>query len=429
MSEEKKVGIYIHIPFCKSKCAYCNFYSLSSEAGGDKHIPALTKAIIRHIEEYEAQLDGYLIDTVYFGGGTPNRIGAVRLIEILTAVKDYGHLLLDAEITAEINPAGITKDEMIKLRRAGFNRLSIGIQSSDNTALQSLGRTHTFEDAERTFKEARQAGFKNLSADILFGLPSQTKDGWSQTIQKVAGLKAEHISCYGLKIEEGTELFVFKDSPFLPNDDEQADMYLYAVDMLGRFGYKQYEISNFARRGYESQHNMKYWLGEEYIGFGPSAHSYVNQCRYSFTEDVEGYIEQIRLGRKIVEQEEEMSDFENAGEYLMLRLRTTHGISEEEYYDIYRLKMDLILDLLRDYEKRGLALFKDDRWRFTPKGFLLSNTLIGEILDAQTKQRNQISKPWQKESDDTAQLTLFDKRSVSAGMFGERRLIGREIMH
>jgi len=423
---EKKVGIYVHIPFCKSKCAYCNFYSLSAFRGGDKLIPDYHNAIIKHIEEYAAQLDGYLIDTVYFGGGTPSYYGASRLISILTALKNNGHVLLDSEITAEVNPGSITREELVKLRRAGFNRLSIGIQSADNAALDTLGRTHTFEDAEETFNDARKAGFRNISVDIIFGLPSQDKEAWAQTVQRVAGLKAEHISCYGLKIEEGTELYTFKGSPFLPDEDTQADMYLYAVDVLARFGYKQYEISNFARRGFESKHNIKYWLGEEYIGFGSGAHSYVGQCRYSFTEDVDEYIEQIGLDKKIVEHEEQMSDFENAGEYLMLRLRTTHGISAEEYYSIYRLKMDFVLELMHKYEKSGWAFFKDERWRFTPMGFLLSNTLIGELLDAQTKQRTQISKPWQTESaGEETQMTLFDKRPVAAGLFGGRRLIGR----
>jgi len=423
---EKKVGIYVHVPFCKSKCAYCNFYSIPESKGADKYIEAYQKAIIKHIGEYAAQLDGYLIDTVYFGGGTPSYIGTSKLIAILDALKNNGHILLDSEITAEVNPGSISKDDFIKLRRAGFNRLSIGVQCSDDTTLKTIGRLHTFEDAEETFNDARQAGFTNLSVDMIFGLPSQDREAWAQTVGHIAGLKAEHISCYGLKIEEGTELHMFKDSPFLPGDDIQADMYLYAVDMLDRFGYKQYEISNFARRGYESKHNMKYWLGEEYIGFGPGAHSYVGQCRYSFTEDVEEYAEQVEMGKKILEHDEQMSDFENAGEYLMLRLRTTHGISEEEYYNIYRLKMDFVLELLRKYEENGWAVFKEGRWRFTPTGFLLSTNLIGELLEAQTKQRTQINKPWQTETaGEEAQMTLFDKRPVAAGLFGGRRLIGR----
>jgi len=335
-------------------------------------------------------------------------------------------VLLDSEVTAEVNPGGLTKEDLIRLRRAGFNRLSIGVQCANDMMLKSIGRTHKFADAEETVKNARLAGFDNVSVDIIFGLPSQDKDAWAETIAKTSALKADHISCYGLKIEEGTQLYIFKDSPFLPDDDVQADMYLYAVEMLSRFGYRQYEISNFARRGFESKHNMKYWLGEEYIGFGPGAHSYVCQCRYSFIEDVEKYIERVSLGQVVVEYSEEMSDFENAGEYLMLRLRTAHGISEEEYYDIYRLKMDFVLEYLRKYEANGWALFKDGRWRFTPKGFILSNTLIGELLDAQTRQRTQISRPWQRQSaGEETQMTLFDRRPVAGGLFGGRRLAGR----
>lgn len=420
---EKRVGIYIHIPFCASKCAYCNFYSL---AGADKMKPAYQTALLKHIGEYSPQLDGYLIDTVYFGGGTPSHYGAGRLINILNALKKHGHVLLDSEVTVEINPGGITREDLIKLRRAGFNRLSVGVQCANDATLKSLGRTHTFADAEETIKNARLAGFENISADIIYGLPSQDKDAWAETIARTAALKTEHISCYGLKVEEGTPLYSFKDSPFLPEDDVQADMYLFAIEMLARFGYRQYEISNFARRGFESKHNLKYWLGEEYIGFGPGAHSYIGRCRYSFIEDIGKYIERVTLGQVVVEYSEEMSDFQNAGEYLMLRLRTTHGISEEEYYNIYRLKMDFVLELLKKYESNGWALHKESRWRFTPAGFMLSNTLIGEIIDAQERQRTQISKPWQVQSSgEETQMTLFDKRPVAAELFGGRKSAGR----
>jgi len=421
---EKNVGIYIHIPFCASKCAYCNFYSL---AGSDKMMPSYHSALLKHIGEYSAQLDGYLIDTVYFGGGTPSHYGAGRLVSILSALKKCGHVLLNSEVTAEINPGSITKDELVKLRRAGFNRLSIGVQCANDTMLKSLGRTHTFADAEETVADARQAGFDNISVDIVYGLPSQDKDAWAETVARTAALKAEHISCYVLKIEEGTQLYVFKDSPFLPDEEAKADMYLYAVETLARFGYKQYEISNFARRGFESKHNLKYWLGDEYIGFGPGAHSYVGRCRYAFYEDIQKYIDRVNQGKVVVEHIEEMSDFENAGEYLMLRLRTIHGISQEEYYNIYRLKMDFVLEMMRKYETNGWALFKDGRWRFTPKGFLQWNTLVGELIDAQNRQRTQISKPWQAEAGgEEEQMSLFDKRPVAAGLFGGTRLVGRQ---
>ena len=212
----------------------------------------------------------------------------------------------------------------------------------------------------------------------------------------------------------------------MPDEDTQADMYLYAVETLARFGYKQYEVSNFARRGFESKHNLKYWLGDDYIGFGAGAHSYIDKCRYSFFEDVRKYTSYVMSDRDVVEHIEKMSDFENAGEYLMLRLRTTHGISEDEYYHIYRLKMDFILELLQKYETHGWAQYKDGRWRFTPKGFIRSNALIGEILYAQERQRTQISMPWHTvaETEET-QMTLFEKRPVAAELFGGRRLVGR----
>ena len=416
---DKRVGIYIHIPFCASKCAYCNFYSL---AGADKLMPAFHSAVLRHIKEYSPQLDGYLIDTVYFGGGTPSYYGAGRLVSIFNTLKRRGHVLLDAEVTAEINPGSISREDLLKLKRAGFNRLSVGVQSTDDKTLKSLGRIHEFKDAEETVKNARYAGFENISVDIIYGLPSQDRDSWAETVAKAAALKVEHISCYGLKIEEDTLLYYFKDSPFLPDDDAQADMYLYAVETLARFGYKQYEISSFARRGYESKHNIKYWMGDDYIGFGPGAHSYIDRCRYSFVEDVEDYIARVKQGQAVVNYSEEMSDFENAGEYLMLRLRTVYGISEDEYYDIYRLKMDNILVLMRKYEENGWMLHKDGRWRFTPKGFMLSNTLIGELLEAQTNQRTQISKPWQTNIGfEDPQMTLFSDNPRISGVFSGKR--------
>jgi len=383
-------------------------------------MPDLQAAILTHIKEYSPHLDGYIIDTVYFGGGTPSHYGANRLISIFNALKKCGHVLLGAEVTAEINPGSCTKDDLIKLRRAGFNRLSIGLQSANDAVLKNLGRPHTFADAEETVQNARQAGFDNISVDIIFGLPSQDSEEWAETLTRAAALKPEHLSCYGLKIEEGTQLSILKDSPFLPDDDKQADMYLYAVEMLSRFGYKQYEISNFARKGFESQHNLKYWLGDEYIGFGPAAHSYIGQCRYSFVDDVEKYIERVGSGQdSVVEYREEMSDFEKAGEYLTLRLRTTHGISEEEYYDIYKLKMDFVLELLDKYEINGWVAHKDGRWRFTPTGFLLSNTLITELLEAQLRQRTETSKPWHtQQSGEETQMTLFEKRTVTTALFG-----------
>jgi oxygen-independent coproporphyrinogen-3 oxidase len=372
-------------------------------------MPDYQHALLRHIKEYAPQLDGYLIDTVYFGGGTPSHYGAGRLISVLNALKKHGHVLRGAEITAEVNPDSVTRDDLAGMYRAGFSRLSIGVQSANDAALRSLGRRHDFARAERAVRDAREAGFKNISVDLIYGLPSQKRDDWANTISRAVALKPEHISCYGLTIEEGTQLYVFRDSPFLPDDDEQADMYLYAVDTLNRYGYKQYEVSNFARRGHESAHNLKYWLGGEYLGFGAAAHSFVGGRRYGIVSDTERYSEGILYNSSVIETDEELSDFERAGEYLMLRLRTAYGISEREYHEIYRCDMNRILNRLKYFEANGWAEFRNDRWRFTASGFLLSNTLIGQILEEQTRQRSEISKPWIKSSDgEDPQLTMFE---------------------
>ena len=411
---EKKLGIYIHIPFCRSRCLYCDFYSTTKR---DTDMPRYAQALCRHIREYAAQLDGYVIDTVYFGGGTPSCFGAARLITVLDELKRSGHVLRDAEITLEANPESVEKSELIKLRRAGFNRISLGVQASSDKALRDLGRVHSFADAEAAVQTAREAGFDNVSIDVMYGLPGQTNADWADTLMAMIGLKPDHISCYGLKIEEGTPFYIFRDSPFLPDDDKQADMYLYAVDVLSRFGYKQYEVSNFARRGKRSRHNSKYWHSDEYIGFGASAHSYVGSVRYAIYSDIERYVEGLDKGEGVIETSEEIEGYELAAEYLMLRLRTVEGVSEEEYFSIYKSGMKRVLELFVFYEERGWVQRRDERWRFTPEGFLLSNTLIGEILDAQMREQRETLRPWQTAPlEDDDQTTLFKSERRISGI-------------
>jgi len=349
-------------------------------------MPAYQDAIIKHIVEHSPQLDGYLIDTVYFGGGTPSYFGADRIACIFKALKKHCHIARNPEITIEINPGDAAIADFGKLRDVGFNRLSIGVQCADDTILKRIGRRHTFSDAVETVKIARQAGFENISVDLIYGLPAQGRESWAETLAGTIALEAEHISFYGLKVEKGTQLYEKRESESFPDDDTQADMYLYAVDALARQGYTQYEISNSARRGFESKHNLKYWLCNDYIGFGPGAHSYIGRRRYSVIQDVDKYIERVNTGRDVTENSEEISDQESAAEYLMLRLRTALGISEKEYFLKFGGKINLVLELLRKFESNGWSLFEGERWRLTPKGFILSNTLIGEILEAQEKQ-------------------------------------------
>ena len=411
---EKRLGIYIHIPFCAGKCAYCDFYS---RVGKDALMPRYQKALLSHIREAGSQLEGYIIDTVYIGGGTPSFYGASRLVELFEALKKYGRVMVDGEATVEVNPDSISYADMVKLRRAGFNRLSIGAQSANDGILKSIGRLHNFAKVEETVENARKAGFENVSLDLIYGLPSQTREDWADTLTRMLALKPDHISAYGLKIEEGTALWPFKDSPFIPDDDLQADMYLFAVDMLSRYGYRQYEVSNFARRGFASRHNLKYWQMGEYMGFGAAAHSCMSGQRYSCVADMELYADNILSGKSVVDHAESVTDFERAGEYLMLGLRTTYGISEEEYYNIFPCKFDNAREILDACVKRGWMVKNGDRWSFTPEGFLLSNVLIGEILDAQTKQRMSIVSPWKQEGEDVYQFSMFSKRPGEVQLF------------
>lgn len=411
---KKNLGIYVHIPFCASKCAYCDFYS---KADCENLIPAYHAAVLQHIKESEQQIDGYMTDSVYFGGGTPSYYGAGRLIQIFGALKKYGNVLTDAEVTLEANPDSISYLDLVRLKKAGFNRLSLGVQCADDGILKSLGRRHDFAAAERAFEDARNAGFDNISLDLIYGLPSQTKDGWADTLMKAAALKPEHLSCYGLKIEKGTELYMYKDSPFIPDDNAQADMYLYTVQTLKNYGYRQYEISNFAIRGRESVHNLKYWTGKEYMGFGAAAHSYVGGQRYSYIADIEGYSRKVMSGETIVDQSEYMSAFELAGEYLMLRLRTVEGISEKEYYEIFPSRFENLRRRLAFMTEHGLMEKRGDRWSLTTRGYLVSNLIINDLLEAQNDERSQIVNPWRKEEIEKNQITMFKGERETMELF------------
>ena len=412
---DDRLGIYIHIPFCSGKCAYCDFYS---RAGCEEFMDPYCDALCRHIGEAAEQLQSFVVDTVYFGGGTPSYFGAERLLKVFNTLKKNARVLVDSEITLEANPESVSFAGLKKLRRGGFNRISLGVQTSDDGILRSIGRRHTFAQAQEAVRLARRAGFQNVSLDLIYGLPSQTRDGWADTLSRCLSLKPEHLSCYGLKIEPGTPLYLYRDAPYFPDDDAQADMYLYAVDTLRRNGYRQYEISNFARKGKESRHNLRYWTGGAYVGFGAAAHSYVSNMRYSTISDMHEYIKCIRSSRSVIASSETISSFEKASEYLMLGLRTVHGICEQEYQAIYPCSFDMIRRTLQDYLRMNLAAFNGERWSLTPRGFLVSNTIIATVMEAQMRQRTASNTPWLSEvMQKDPQMTLFDGTDSSVPLF------------
>lgn len=381
---DKKLGIYVHIPFCRSKCQYCDFYSFGGSR--DKYlVDGYLQALVTHIKETAQLCPEYVVDTVYFGGGTPSFFGADNLRRIFAEILANFRVMRDAEITYEANPDSVTDQQLKKLRREGFNRISIGVQSDDDEMLKKLGRPHNYEQAVQAVEKARAAGFNNISLDLMYGLPNQTREQWQKTLEHVIELKPEHFSCYGLKVEEGTPLWEYKDCANLPDDDAQADMYLFAVETLKNAGYGQYEISNFAKPGHMSKHNLKYWLGEEYIGFGPSAASDFGGMRYTNKADIHAYIEGVLTHGSILDECEQIPERERAGEYVMLRLRTCLGIEEAEYEKNYLMPFKPLKKVLEPLAEQGLCELEEGRWVLTPKGFLLSNQIIGELQLAQSK--------------------------------------------
>ena len=376
----KPLGLYIHIPFCKSKCIYCDFYSLPrAEDRMDRYVSALC----RQLAEIAQRTTAHTVDSVYLGGGTPSYLGEKRLRRILKTVKKHYHLSRDAEITLEANPDSAGDWRALRsLRRAGMNRLSLGVQSADDGLLRALGRPHTFAQAEEAAAAARRARIRNLSLDLIYGLPGQDLAGWKDTLERAAALEPEHLSCYGLKVEEGTPLWDMQEKMDLPDDDAQADMYLWTVERLGALGYEQYEISNFARPGRASRHNMKYWTLCEYAGFGPGAHSDLGDVRYAYLRSLDTYCAGVEAGVSVLESSEHIPSRERDIEYVMLGLRLTQGISRQEFENRYRLPFAPIQSVLERFRATGHAALAGGRWRLTPEGFLVSNQIIGQALEA-----------------------------------------------
>ncbi len=378
------LGIYIHVPFCRSKCQYCDFYSVT---GADHRLlDAYEKAICAHIKEAGALAPEYLVDTIYFGGGTPTFFGADGMADILNTIRKSFHVSATAEITFEANPDSVTDRLLRRLRSEGFNRVSLGIQCDNDDILKQIGRPHTYAQAVEAVGRIRKARFKNLSVDLMYGLPAQRLQDWEKTLANVLKLQPEHISCYGLKLEEGTPLYESRDFANLADDDTQADMYLSAVEILRQHGYRQYEISNFCKKGKVSRHNLKYWNGGEYLGFGPNASSDFGGSRFTIVRDLPEYIRGIKYGGQVLQEIQKIAPRERAGEYLMMRLRTIGGIDPKEYQRRYVLPFAPLEKVLLSCEERGLAIkTPEGRWYLTPTGFLLSNSIISDLLLIQEK--------------------------------------------
>jgi oxygen-independent coproporphyrinogen-3 oxidase len=322
------------------------------------------------------------VETIYFGGGTPGLLGPKRLSYLLKKIRSYYEVSPDAEITLETNPAVLRMDDYAKLRRAGFNRISIGVQSFNDDELEVLGRIHTASQAAKSVQSARKAGFDNINIDIMFGLPSQTEAELRETLETAVLLNPDHISFYGLKIEPNTPFADIQNELHLPDDEQYAKLYLYGVNALESQGYYQYEISNFAKDGYACRHNLKYWKLYEYVGFGPAAYSYLNFHRYGTPRNLRSYVDCMLQGRPVQRVDEETID--SAGqlkEYVMMSLRLTEGINRMVYQARFGKSFDLLDRFFQKLSTAGFAKETDKGWRLTPRGFLISNTIIRTLMD------------------------------------------------
>ena len=379
-TERKPLGLYIHVPFCKQKCIYCDFYSLPHQ---ESRMDDYTAAVCAHLTETAPFAAGHCVDTVYIGGGTPTYLGPDRLGKILKTVHKKYRVAKDAEITLEANPDSAGDWKILRaLRRAGVNRVSLGMQSACDAELSAIGRVHTQAQTAAAVEAVRRAGIKNLSLDLIYGLPDQTPERWQENLSAAVALEPEHLSCYGLKVEEGTPLFQRREAYNLPGDDAQADMYLYTVEFLERMGYVQYEISNFARPGMESRHNLKYWHLDEYASFGPGAHSDFGGVRYAYARDLDAYIRGVATGAPMLSESERIPPLDRDTEYVMLGLRLREGLDPKEFERRFRRRFNCFVPFLEQCRQNGYACEEEGRWHLTPKGFLVSNQIIGGMLDA-----------------------------------------------
>lgn len=366
-------GLYIHIPFCRSKCGYCNFYSEISLCS----IPAFLTALPKEMEMYREKFS--LLDTVYIGGGTPSLLDASQLQNILQKIGEYFHVLPGAEITIEVNPADLDFSFLKAMRDMGINRLNIGIQSLDRKALVFLGRRHTADQAISAIETSRRAGFDNIGLDLMYGIPGQDMTSWLDTLSGAISFHPEHLSCYQLTLETGTPLETRcqKGAFSLPGDDLQYDFFVITDKTLADAGYIHYEVSNFAMdMKFASRHNQKYWDHSPYLGLGPGAHSFLKDQRWWNHKSIERYTADIRAGKPPVEENESLTTEQLQLEALYLGLRTKKGVNLNRFAERYNC--DLVAQkgkLLRKLEEEGLITIQDGYLSTTCSGLAVADSL------------------------------------------------------
>ncbi|HWS86535.1 MAG TPA: radical SAM family heme chaperone HemW [Pyrinomonadaceae bacterium] len=377
-----RAGVYIHVPFCRSRCSYCDFATGAFEAA---LAAGYVGALAREIESFESEGARAEVNTVYFGGGTPSLLTPSQVSRVLGAVRGKFETDADAEVTLEMNPGTVTPEHLLALREAGVNRASFGAQTFDDRELKRLGRTHTAADARRTFRDLRAAGFDNISLDLIAGLPRQTLARWERNLDEALALRPEHLSLYLLEVHEGTPLAeqIRQGRYATPDPDLAAEMYRVLVERARAAGYEQYEISNFCLPGRESRHNLKYWTGAPFYGFGNSAHSFDGRrTRWSNERDARAYVKLVEEKGSAVVFREELDERGAGAEALFLGLRLlSKGVDLAEHRARFQtdVRADYAADLAR-FDEAGLIEIDGDVLRLTPAGALLSNEVFSAFV-------------------------------------------------
>jgi oxygen-independent coproporphyrinogen-3 oxidase len=377
-----RAGIYIHIPFCRSRCSYCDFATGAYETAlAERYVEAL----VSEVERFETPGAAAEVETVYLGGGTPSLLSPAQAARILEAVRGRFHLAEGAEITMEMNPASVTRAALREFRRLGINRASFGAQTFDDAALRRLGRQHTARDVRQTISDLRRAGFDNVSFDLIAGLPAQSLEDWSRNLDEALALRPQHLSLYLLEVHEGTPLAeqIRRGAEPRPDDDLAAVMYELMIEKACAAGYEHYEISNFCLPGYESRHNTKYWTGEAVYGFGCSAHSYDGERRRSANErDTLRYCELVEAGRTPVVETTELDESDAQSEAVFLGLRLLQrGVSLSQYSARFHVDLrERYMDDLARFHDAGLISLDGGVLRLTRHGALLSNEVFAAFI-------------------------------------------------
>ena len=376
MNNKKSLSLYIHIPFCKQKCFYCDFPSYARlEDLKEDYVKALCK-------EIKDKASKYKIKSIFIGGGTPSYLNEDEIEQVLSEISKLD-LEDNMEFTMECNPGTLTEEKLKVMLKGGVNRISMGLQAVQNSILKEIGRIHTFKIFEENFNLARKVGFKNINVDLMFGLPNQSVEEWEESLRKIASLEPEHISAYSLIIEEDTGFYKLWENNklLLPNEEEERIMYSKTKEILASYGYKQYEISNYAKEGYECYHNKVYWKCEEYLGLGSASSSFINEKRIKNIEDVKTYIERINKNESIIDEVIENKNKDNIEEFIFMGLRMLEGINLSEFKNKFNTNIeDMYKEVIEKNINNNLLIIENDRLKLTSKGIELSNSVMSDFI-------------------------------------------------